>query len=943
MFDEIKLTYIHLYRSNHLNDIIILMKIFLTSISILIFTLCFHSSTQAQYIQQLVSNAQKMQETKPREIMYLQFDKPSYIIGDTMWFSAFLLDAHSYTPSIKSGIGYVELITDSNSLQKRVAIHIINGHGFAQIPLIKNLAAGAYRIRAYSRWMENFSDSLFFQKDIMIAGGPQNWLLNIAHIDQFQNNGYDSVSTKFFLKDQLGNTVENTLVNIRILNDKEKAVIFSTLMTRHDGSLNINFKVEHKKANEHLVLQVLNNDKETKISFPIATTSFIKKYDIQFMPESGHLLGGIKNYVAFKAIDENGDGVKIAGVIKNNSGDSVASFSSSYKGMGIFFFTPENGLKYHAEIKGIDAIGLPETEKSGTSLHIDNLSNSDSVLVYVHATPDLLGTEFYLLGRYKGLIGYGAGLTLTNAEMRVSVAKSVFGTGINSFDLIKQDGQVMNERPFFINQHDQLKISISTPSSTIMTKDSVSIKIKVTDRDGAPVEGIFSLAVTDNEQVKKDAVTDENILSYFFLTADLKGKIETPGYYISETDIRKQTDLDILLLTQGFVKYNWDTTSAIPPEPEFQITGKTTGLFNKAKKDDQITLISIGKPTILKNTVTDKDGKFVFNDFPLFDTLGFYLQARTNKNKRGTLGISIDEYNFPRINDYKYFTPWPSNVNMDTTLQNSIKKKGNYALQKYGKNYLPDVVVSAKLRVEGSDNLNGPGNYDKAILQSQLEQMKDSSLLDILENRLKISIGLCDKSNYFMVNHARIKFIIDGVKLDMIYDPAMELGNDDPYLSFIKENLKYYTAKDLKGIELMLPFGKYFDQYYNTYLTPKEKKDYNIVLNCPYAFIEVTTYSKKGPFVRHNATADVYRPVPFSYGKISYQPKYTYRQSLDSLRDVRSTIFWHPQIITNKAGESTVYFSSAALPTSYTIWVEGMDLNGHLGYSSKVVKVVDGF
>jgi hypothetical protein len=942
MFDEIKLTYIHLYRSNHLNDIIILMKIFRTTIIILFFTLCFYSSTQAQYIQQLVSSAQKMQETKPREMMYLQYDKPSYIIGDTMWFSAFLLDAHSYTPSTKSGIAYVELITESNSLQKRLAIHIINGHGFAQIPLNKNLAAGAYRIRAYSRWMENFSDSLFFQKDIMIAGGPQNWLLNIAHIDQFQNNGFDSISSKIFLKDQLGSTIENTFVNIRILNDKEKPVVFSKLMTRQDGSIDINFKVENKKANEHLVLQVLNNDQVTKISFPISTTSFSKKYDIQFMPESGHLLGGIKKYVAFKAIDENGDGVKIAGVIKNSAGDSVVSFSSSYKGMGIFFFTPENGLKYHAEIKGLDAIGLPDPEKSGTSLHIDNLSNHDSVLVYVHATPDLLGKEFYLLGRYKGLIGYGAGLTLTNAEMRVSVAKSVFGTGINSFDLIKQNGQVMNERPFFINQHDQLKIDISAPSGTIMTKDSVPVKIKVTDRDGATVEGIFSLAVTDNAQVKKDGDADENILSYFFLTADLKGKIETPGYYISDTDPGKQTDLDILLLTQGFVKYNWDTTSVIPPEPEFQITGKASGLFNKAKKDDQITLISIGKPTVLKNTVTDKDGKFVFNDFPLFDTLGFYLQARTNKNKRGTLGISVDEYNFPGINNYKYFTPWPSNVNMDTTLQNSIKKKGDYALQKYGKNYLPDVVVSAKLRVEGSDNLNGPGNYDKAILQSQLEQMKDSSLLDILENRLKVDVNLCDlrdKHRFYMLDHARIKFIFDGVNLDFFYNQGMEFGTEDPYLNFITNYLKYYTAKDVKGIEVMRT-SKYYDNYANAFLPPNDRHP---VLTCPYLFIEITTYSKKGPFVRHNATADVYRPVPFSYGKISYQPKYTNRQSRDSVLDVRSTILWHPQIITDKAGEATVYFSSAGLPTSYTIWIEGMDLNGHLGYSSKVVNVVDGF
>jgi hypothetical protein len=58
----------------------------------------------------------------------------------------------------------------------------------------------------------------------------------------------------------------------------------------------------------------------------------------------------------------------------------------------------------------------------------------------------------------------------------------------------------------------------------------VGLTIKVTDKEGKPVQGTFSLAVTDNSQVKPDSLSN-NILNNLLFTSDLKGTIEEPGWY----------------------------------------------------------------------------------------------------------------------------------------------------------------------------------------------------------------------------------------------------------------------------------------------------------------------------------------------------------------------------------------------------------------------------
>jgi hypothetical protein len=56
--------------------------------------------------------------------------------------------------------------------------------------------------------------------------------------------------------------------------------------------------------------------------------------------------------------------------------------------------------------------------------------------------------------------------------------------------------------------------------------------------------------------------------------------------------------------------------------------------------------------------------------------------------------------------------------------------------------------------------------------------------------------------------------------------------------------------------------------------------------------------------------------------------------------DLRSTIHWEPNLITDENGKATVSFFSADKPADYTVIMEGTDLEGNIGYGRQKIKVV---
>jgi uncharacterized protein YfaS (alpha-2-macroglobulin family) len=55
--------------------------------------------------------------------------------------------------------------------------------------------------------------------------------------------------------------------------------------------------------------------------------------------------------------------------------------------------------------------------------------------------------------------------------------------------------------------------------------------------------------------------------------------------------------------------------------------------------------------------------------------------------------------------------------------------------------------------------------------------------------------------------------------------------------------------------------------------------------------------------------------------------------------DLRSTIHWEPNLVTDANGKATVSFFTADKLTNYAIIMEGTDLDGGIGYSRQNISV----
>ncbi|WP_449439370.1 hypothetical protein [Pedobacter steynii] len=97
------------------------------------------------------------------------------------------------------------------------------------------------------------------------------------------------------------------------------------------------------------------------------------------------------------------------------------------------------------------------------------------------------------------------------------------------------------------------------------------------------------------------------------------------------------------------------------------------------------------------------------------------------------------------------------------------------------------------------------------------------------------------------------------------------------------------------------------------------------------AIVLLTTSDKK----RRNPN-----PLSIMPAQQFYRPKYK-NQSTTTFSDTRSVIHWEPDIITDKNGRATISFYSADIPGSYTISIEGSNLDGNIGSNRSKLKVME--
>ncbi|WP_143095900.1 MG2 domain-containing protein [Pedobacter insulae] len=901
----------------------------------------------------LVQKIESYHKNFPKENLYLILDKPYYNTGDTLWFKSVLLNAN-HSASTRTDKIYVELFNDAGKFMETRVISLNNGLGYGDFALKNTLPEGTYTIRAYSNWQQNFGTDYFFQKSFYVGNiNASTWLL-----DSYQKLNTNTARKNLDLKIRITNVKNEAAglhdVEVYLMND-QKRIMRADLQTSLTGVIETQIPLGEEKISGNYSFYIIDKkDQKKRAMLPILLQD-IDEIDLQFMPEGGHLVNGIYGRVGFKAIGADGKGRDIKLKVVDTKNEVVAEASTLHKGMGSFYLLPKTGEKYTAlyAINGIEKKqDLPISNEEGTAIRIDHLSKPDSLLIYIKASESNRKDEHYhLVAQAAEENIMTLSFSLKSGFTNLKIAKAKFPEGIIHFTLFSPEQLPLNERRVFINYKHKINLNLKTAQESYNPRDSISFDILATKEDGSPLSGTFAVSITDDEQIKQEA-NEENIGSYFLLQASLKGNIEDPGWYFANDEPLNWLALDHLLLTQAWVGYDWDDVLKPVKTPEFKaekdnlITGKVTGLFNKPAANINLTLLSMGKSFFVTDTISNGEGRFVFRDLPLIDSAAYTIKLKNAKGKTAAATIAVDE--FKAANDKLTINPVkPWYVNADSTMLNFFKsvekqrKLIDSTRIKPAGNQLKEVVILGNQREkEFVEKTAWDAKFFKKITEDELKQMRRKTLLDLLKEKIPNFTSGSFYADGCFGESARPKrhdfsnflfgsSLISHVMIDKINTHVLN-GKEDNYQE--NTNNISITAND--------PDIFATNSFIFSALSAEDIVDITIYKGCNNYFLDITTRSGKGPWIAPAKGVYVYKPLPLYVPREFYSPKYGVNHN-STIPDLRSTIFWDANVVTDENGKAKLSFYAADLPGSYTIKVEGTDLMGRFGYQKSKVIIVD--
>jgi hypothetical protein len=650
----------------------------------------------------------------------------------------------------------------------------------------------------------------------------------------------------------------------------------------------------------------------------------LRKPDIQFFPEGGELIDGVQSEVAFKAIGPDGIGINARGVITDNTGKVVVGFASLHLGMGAFALLPEEGKTYKAAITFNDGaqntIDLPAANTNGIVLAIDN-SDPEVLTIGIRSNKDCFeknrGKYFNLIIN-SGVSVLSAPVKLTNPLLAVDFPKSRFRTGVIQFTLFSQAGEPLSERLVFIQRPDMMKLKISNDRSIYHSREKASFSINAKNGSDSISAGHFSVSVIDESKIPVEQNNENTILSWLLLSSDLKGYIEQPNYYFTNTNSETQANLDILMLTQGYRRFVWKQLlndeypqQAAKPESGLGIKGLVTTLQGKPIAKAKVNLVNIEGGPMLTQAI-DTFGRFDFTNLLFKDSTRFIIKAASEKERNRTRIKYLMDVPAPVDNAFQ-----PFQANNDSSMYIAIQ---NYKLQrdneaKYSATNgkaLKEVKINDTRKRDPLEPVRIAGTADQLINGNDLSC--HGKLADCLDGKL---LGVFFRTS-FLGTGPRLPYLSVPITLgisggDITGNPPMTIMVDGIKMDS-DDGLENIDINDVEKVEV-------FKEASATIMGP----------NAGAGVLYITTF--KGTRAVNSKTAVGILPINahgFYVAREFYLPKYESNIS-NSRADLRSTIFWKPELITDKAGNASFEYYNADGHGTYRVVIEGIDQKGNIG------------
>ena len=440
-------------------------------------------------------------QTIPQEKVYVHMDNTSYMIGDTIWFTAYTRQTNTGKPSDVSGVLYVELYGHEGYMIERKLIQMKEGRGNGFFALTNQIQyAGFYELRAYTRWQLNWG------------------------VFEHKHTG----KLKFESKRQ----------EEEYYRDYEK--LYSRVFPVYDKP------VEPGEYNRDMSLRALRRSYETEPEK--------RELRLSLYPEGGNLVEGLPCRIAFEACWDNGEWAEGRLVFGSDSANVMN------RGRGLFEVIPQKGMEQ--EVLFVAREGqtvrakLPKAEKTGISLRLEQ--DNDHWYSRICYTADLSADNLALSLMHEGRL---ADVRMLSEQTDVEKGcpyiiddALLTEAGVYQLTVFDAQGRVYADRLFFARGRDGLQPTLDIHGLKDEYEPYESVNLTIKGKTG----GAFSISVRDD--MRRDFLYDDSsILTEMLLSSEIRGFVPQPGWYFEEDDEEHRSALDLLMMTQGWRRFDWQS------------------------------------------------------------------------------------------------------------------------------------------------------------------------------------------------------------------------------------------------------------------------------------------------------------------------------------------------------------------------------------------------
>lgn len=850
--------------------------------------LLYFSSLSAQTMQDTIIANFSLMERIPKEKLYLHLDKPFYGAGEKIWFKGYLVNAITHQDNAQSNFIITELINRSDSIveRKKIRRDSLGFHNAFTLPA--TLPAGDYYLRGYSNWMLNEDPDFFFSRNIKIGNSIDNTIVSSIEYQQEDDTHY---TAKIKFTSNVQAVFENTTIKYLYL---ENGKIKNKGKKKTDENGWISISLPDLKSPVARRIEVEFDDPQYIYKRTFHLPVFTNDFDVKFFPEGGALINIPHQNVAFKAQGADGFSKEIEGFLFNSKGDTLTNFRSEHNGMGIFTMNPVNNETYYVTVRTNDSItkrfDLPAIEPKGISIAMSHYKQEIRYEIQKTEATEW-PQKLFLLAHTRGKLAILQPINPKRTFGKMN--DSLFTEGITHFMLIDEQGNALSERLIFVPDHKPNQWQITTDQPTYGKREKVSLQITAKDSEGNPVEGTFSVSITDRKSIQPDSLAD-NILSNLLLTSDLKGYVEDPAFYFLNQDARTLRSIDYLMMTHGWRRHKMENVLRTPSlnftnyiEKGQTISGRIMGFFGANVKKGPICVLA-PKYNIIATTETDEKGQFIVNT-SFRDSTTFLVQARTKKGFAG-VDILMDPPQYPvATHKAPYFNG--STTFMENYLMNT---RDQYYMEGGMRVYnLKEVTVTAKRERPSSKSIYTGGINTYTVEEDRLQGYGQTAF--DAASRLP-SVTITNGSEIHIRNNSEPAIIVID---DIVYEDASDI-------------LKDIQVSDMSSISLL--------------------RGADAVILGPRASGGAVVITLKDPRnlpARPAQGIITYTPLGYSESVEFYHPTYDTPEKKNAQRsDFRSTVYWNPELRLDAEGKATIEYYTPDSTAPEDIIIEGVDKNG---------------